>query len=174
LGNIEVFKKFIKILYIKQNTILTDGNKKEIVFEYVDNLKEIEKVVNEINMMEQDPNTTINQEVEENTKKALTETQWVLVYYYFFKYLGIEVRKNIDISLLARFIHLATGTKFTTIQKSEINKKLAKVPNINTNKQLVKDLIAVKSVFLEFGAKEMVQLIDNEIVKFKNELDSER
>ena len=173
LGNVEVFKKFIKILFKTYKHILTDDDNKEIVFEYIDNLKGIEKVVNEINMMEQDSKMRIKQEIEENTKKTLTQTQWVLVYYYFFKHLGLEVRKNIDISLFARFIHLATGTKFTKIQNSDINKKLAKVPNINTNRELVKDLIAVKSAFLDFGVKEMEQLIDNEIIKFKKELDSE-
>ena len=173
LGEVEIFKKFIKILFRTYKYILTDSDNKEIVFEYIDNLKEIEKVIINTDKMEQENNAIIKQEDKENTKKILTQTQWVLVYYYFLKYLGIEVRKNTNIVLVARFIHLATGTKYTKIQNSDINKKLAKVPNINTNKELVKDLTTIKSLFLEFDMKEVLQLIDSEIVKFKKELDSE-
>ena len=173
LGDVEDFKKFIKILFRTYKHILTDSDNRTTVFEYIDNLKEIDKTIIDTDKMQKNNKKIGKEEVEENTKKAFTETQWVLVYYYFFKYLGIEVRKNTNIATIARFIHLGTDTKFTTNQNSDIYKKLSKAPNINTNKQLVKDLTIIKSLFIKFEIKEVIQLIDSEIVKFKNELDSE-
>ena len=52
LGEVEIFKKFIKILFRTYKYILTDSDNKEIVFEYIDNLKEIEKVIIDIEKTE--------------------------------------------------------------------------------------------------------------------------
>lgn len=52
LGEVEVFKKFIKILFKTYKHILSDSDNKEIVFEYFDNLKEIEEVIIDIEKTE--------------------------------------------------------------------------------------------------------------------------
>lgn len=100
---------------------------------------------------------------DKDTSLELTQSQWVLVYYYFFKQNGLEPRVNIDISPLARFIHLTTGIKFTTIQKSEVYDKLSKAPNFKVDKELLKDLEKIRPIFEMHGFNDVLQTIDNEI-----------
>jgi|GEM_PF-4487286 len=98
-----------------------------------------------------------------DTSLKLTQSQWVLVYYYFFKQNGLEPRVNIDISPLARFIHLATGIKYSTVQNSDIYDKLSKAPNFKVDKELLKDLEKIRPIFENYGFNEIVQVVDREI-----------
>lgn len=92
-----------------------------------------------------------------------TNSQLVLIFYYFFKYLGIEPRKDVDIAPIAKFLHLITGKKFSNTQNSDTYKKLLKVPNHITDKNLKTDLIHIKKLFQKVELNEIVKMIDNEI-----------
>lgn len=94
----------------------------------------------------------------------LTNSQVVLVFYYFFKYCGLELRKNIDVSTMAKFIHLLTGKDYKGVNSSDYYKKLKNnVPNFKSDKDLKSDLLIIKPLFLQTELKEIVKMIDNEI-----------
>jgi len=100
--------------------------------------------------------------------KNYTHNQIVLIFYYFFKYNGLEPYKNIDISPIAKFIHLITGCNYTTVQNSDFYKKLQNVPNTKSEKELIKDLETIKSLFAMVELNEVVKLIENEIDRAKH------
>ncbi len=76
-----------------------------------------------------------------------TKAQWVLIFYYFLQYFGIEPRKNIDITEFAKFIHLFTGVKLPKkISNSDIYKMSKVVPNIKIDKQLLMNALKFYSL----------------------------
>lgn len=99
-----------------------------------------------------------------------TNAQLVLIFYYFFKQNGLEPRKNIDISPLAKFIHLITGKEFKAVTSSDFYKKLQTVPNFKTDKELINDLEAIKPLFKKVQLNEVVKMIENEIDLARNEM----
>jgi len=92
-----------------------------------------------------------------------TNSQLVLIFYYFFKGLGIELRRDTDIAPIAKFLHLITGKKLSKIQNSDFYIKLSKAPNFNADKSLFDDLNYIKPSFEAVGLNNVVRLIDNEI-----------
>jgi hypothetical protein len=92
-----------------------------------------------------------------------TNAQLVLIFYYFFKYCGLEPRVKIDIAPIAKFMHLITGKKFTATTNSDFYKKLQIVPNIKTGRGLIKDLEVIKPLFKAAQLNEIVGLIESEI-----------
>ena len=92
-----------------------------------------------------------------------SNSQLVLIFYYFFKYSGIEPRVNTDIAPIAKFLHLITGKEFSNIQSSDFYKKLSKAPNHVSDKSLIDDLNHIKPLFQKVELNEIVKMIDNEI-----------
>jgi hypothetical protein len=92
-----------------------------------------------------------------------TKARQLLAMYYLFKTVGIEHRTNQSVSAIARFVHLLTGTKFTSIQNSDIYKKYLLMPNYKQGEALIKDLTFIRDYFTEAGLEEAVQQIDAEI-----------
>lgn len=103
-----------------------------------------------------------------------TNSQIVLIFYYFFKFNGLEPRVSIDIAPIAKFIHLITGKDFTTIPNSDFYKKLKSVPNFKSDKDLIIDLEAIKSLFKTVQLNEIVKMIENEIDQARTELNQNR
>lgn len=143
----------------RQNTI--DGD----AWENLDGRKFDEKCemeiskINKLSLLEQPP-------TQPKAKLRLgdyTNSQLVLIFYYFFKQNGLEPRKNIDISPIAKFIHLITGKKFKKLVNSDFYKKLREVPNFKTDKELIKDLGVIKLLFKMVQLDEIVKMIENEI-----------
>ncbi len=99
-----------------------------------------------------------------------TNSQLVLIFYYFFKNNGLEPRKSIDIAPIAKFLHLVTGKEFKTVVSSDFYKKLQKVPNFKSDKELINDLEAIKPLFQKVQLTEIVKMIDNEIDLARSEL----
>lgn len=99
-----------------------------------------------------------------------TNAQLVLIFYYFFKQNGLEPRKNIDISPLAKFIHLITGKEFKAVTSSDFYKKLQTAPNFKTDKELINDLETIKPLFKIVQLNEVVKMIENEIDLARNEM----
>lgn len=94
---------------------------------------------------------------------SYTNSQLVLIFYYFLKYTGIEPRVQIDIAPIAKFMHLITGKDLTAVANSDFYKKLQKVPNFKKDKELIKDLQIVKPLFMKVQLSEVAKMIDNEI-----------
>jgi hypothetical protein len=105
----------------------------------------------------------------EDQLKGYSNSQLVLMFYYFLKGSGLEVRRDINVATTAKFIHLITGKEFTKIQNSEFNKKLQKVPNFKSDKELIKDLEVIKPLFQKVELNDIVKLIDAEIEIAKRE-----
>lgn len=96
--------------------------------------------------------------------KDITEARQLLAIYYLLKTgFRIEHRENKNVSEIARFAHLMTGEKFTTLQKSNIYKKYQLIPNYNKGEYLIKDLQYIKPYFQELGLTKAVEEIDLEI-----------
>lgn len=92
-----------------------------------------------------------------------TNSQLVLIFYYFFKYSGIELRVNTDVAPIAKFLHLVTGKEFSNTQSSDFYKKLSKAPNHISDKNLIDDLNHIKPLFQKVELNEIVKMVDNEI-----------
>ena len=94
----------------------------------------------------------------------------VLIFYYFFKQNGLEPRVNIDISPIAKFIHLITGKEFNGVTSSDFYKKLQTAPNFKSDKGLINDLETIKPLFKVVQLNEVVKMIENEIDIARNEM----
>ena len=107
---------------------------------------------------------------------SFTQTQIIIVFYYFFKLNRLEIRTDIDVAPVAKFIHLLVGKEFKTIQNSDIYKKLSLAPDIKVGAELIKDLVIIKPFFEMVQLTEIVKMIDNDIsiaqrsVKKKNKI----
>lgn len=114
-------------------------------------------------------NEVLKLETATSTPKAkpslgeFSNSQLVLIFYYFFKYSGIEPRVNTDIAPIAKFLHLITGKEFSNTQSSDFYKKLSKAPNHVSDKSLIDDLNHIKPLFQKVELNEIVKMIDNEI-----------
>lgn len=96
--------------------------------------------------------------------KDITRSRQLLVIYYMLKAgFNIEHRKNSNVSDVAKLIHLMTGTKFTTLNSSEIYKKYKDIPAHKKGGQLIKDLKFIRPYFESLDIKEGVRLIDEDI-----------
>ncbi|WP_133162695.1 hypothetical protein [Flavipsychrobacter stenotrophus] len=109
--------------------------------------------------------------VTDETDKDITKARQLLAIYYFLKAsLGIEGRDSNSSSCIARFVHLLTGTKFTTIQNSDIYKKYLQMPNYKTDGKLIEDLKFIRPYFIDLGLESGVKMIDEEIQRAIKEL----
>jgi hypothetical protein len=106
-----------------------------------------------------------------------SNTQQTLIFYYFLTHdCKINIGSDVDTSKVAKFIHLITDKKFTSIQNSEIYKKLSKAPNYKskTDKQILKskidDLETIKPLLVAYKLKSTVEFIDKEIAEYNLEL----
>jgi hypothetical protein len=109
-------------------------------------------------------------EADEHDTEITKSRQLLAVYYLLKAGFNLEHRVSGNVSQIAKFVHLMTGTKFTTIQNSDIYKKYLKMPNYKKDRELIKDLKYVRSYFSELALHNVVQLIDEEINKAKSEL----
>lgn len=110
-------------------------------------------------------------ETEDGQDKDMTKARQLLTIYYLLKTaLGIEARDSGSVSSVARFIHLLTGTKFTTIQNSDIYKKYLRMPNYKKDGQLIADLKFIRPYFEDLGLDSAIKLIDEELAKAIREL----
>src|ERR1035437_5109842 len=101
----------------------------------------------------------------------ITKPRQLLAIYYLLKAgFKVEHRVSGNVSQIAKFVHLMTGTKFTTIQNSDIYKKYLNMRNYKKDKELIKDLKFVRHYFSDLALYNAVQMIDSEIEKAKEEL----
>jgi hypothetical protein len=101
---------------------------------------------------------------QDEADKDITEARQLLAIYYLLKAgFNIEHRGTNSVSEITRFAHLMTGTKFTTLQKSNIYKKYQLIPNYNKEEYLIKDLRFIRTYFEELHIQKAIDLIDKEI-----------
>ena len=96
-----------------------------------------------------------------------TSSQLVLIFYYSFKYLGIEPRVNINISSAAKLAHLILNKEFSSINNSDIYKKFQQAPHLKNSKELTKDLEVIKPLFQKAQLNGIVKILDKEMAKLK-------
>lgn len=93
-----------------------------------------------------------------------TQNIRMLIIYYLLMGYGIHLRFDVNITVVARLMHILMGKKITKIQNSDIYKKLRKdFPFNKEDKHLKEDLIVVKNIFLELQLDKIVAIIDNHI-----------
>ena len=118
--------------------------------------------------LEREPQFEIKEKELSGTKeeidKEITEARQLLTIYYLLKAgFDIEHRGTNFISETTRFAHLMTGTKFTTLQKSNIYTKYKLIPNYNKEEYLIKDLRFIRPYFEALHIQKALNLIDKEI-----------
>jgi hypothetical protein len=150
------------VIYFR-NTVYTDDKSKEEI-----SLSKVKKLL-EKELEIKKPNEVLKLEAHTTTPKAkpqlgeYSNSQLVLIFYYFFKHSGIEPRVNTDIAPIAKFLHLITGKEFSNTQSSDFYKKLSKAPNHISDKSLIDDLNRIKPLFQKVELNGIVKMIDNEI-----------
>jgi hypothetical protein len=98
--------------------------------------------------------------------KEITRSRQMLTIYYLLKAgFDIEHRKNSNVSDVAKFIHLFTGTKFNGLSSSEIYKKYKAIPNHKEGTELIKDLKFIRPYFQSLEINKAVELINADIEK---------
>jgi hypothetical protein len=107
----------------------------------------------------------------EPADKDFTKARQLLTIHYLLKAgWEIEPRSSHPISDIVRFAHLLTGTKFTSLQNSDLYKKYMQMPHFKTGEQLVADLKFIRPYFEQLHIEKAVQLIDDQIQKTLKEL----
>jgi hypothetical protein len=120
---------------------------------------------------ETEPEVVFPKEKGKETDKDVTRSRQLLAIYYLLKSsFNIEHRQSNFISDSAKFAHLLTGIKFTSLQTSDIYKKFQKLPNHKKGVALLEDLKYIRPFFENLGMDKALQLIDEEIRQTKKEL----
>lgn len=96
--------------------------------------------------------------------KSITKARQLLaIYYLLTSGLNIHAGTDVNTSDAANLVHLLTGTKFTSLQNSEIYKMYRKMPNYKKDAHLIEDLKFIRPYFLGLNMNTIVELIDTEI-----------
>lgn len=158
--------------YLKDTEFPINDNDDAVTFRKNNELLGIEKRLLEADEKKQEKliKEIAPTQSEQSVFNGLTNSQIVLLFYYFFRNNGLEPRTNIDIAPIAKFIHLITGKDFKGTTSSDIYKKLQTVPNFKSDKSLVQDLEMIKSRFEKVQLNDLVKLVDREIDIARNEL----
>ncbi|MBX7206041.1 MAG: hypothetical protein K1X81_11510 [Bacteroidia bacterium] len=101
--------------------------------------------------------------------KEMTRARQLLTMYFFLRATKVEDKKTPS-SRVVRFLHLMTGTKFTTLQNSELYKKYVQMPHYKKGERLIEDLDFIKPYFEDLKLKEAVQMIEEERQRVIEEL----
>ena len=102
----------------------------------------------------------------EQQDKDITRSRQMLAMYYLLKAgFNIEHRKNSNVSDVAKFIHLMTGTKFNGLSNSEIYKKYKAIPSHKEGAALIKDLKFIRPYFESLEITEAVKMINEDVEK---------
>ena len=152
-----IYIEKVENLYMDKIELATANN---IYIEKVENLHmdKIGPTTNVTNYYEQPTD-----HLEPSTSPPLTNSQLVLACYYVLISWGIQPRINLDISHVARFMHLVTRKPYTRIYNSEFYKRLQQAPQLKSDKELIKDLELIKSLFVQLELKDASLLIGKEL-----------
>jgi len=102
----------------------------------------------------------------ETSDKDITRSRQMLAIYYLLKAsFNIEHRKSSNVSDVAKFVHLLTGTKFNGLNNSEIYKKYKAIPSLKEGAELIKDLKFIRPYLESLEINEAVKMINADIEK---------
>ncbi len=109
-------------------------------------------------------------QVEETSQKfGLTNAQLAMLFYFFFKHVGVEIRSGVDIAPVAKLVHLLSNKPISKLPNSDIYKMLAKAPSIHPSPEKnIGDMEIIKSRFKDFGFNEIEKEINDVIRSEKN------
>lgn len=93
----------------------------------------------------------------------LSKAQAILVVYYTFKFYGIEPRTTSGVAPLAKLTHMFLNKPLSKVPNSDVYKMFLKAPNLKGDERLLRDLIIVKEIFLEYELAEIAELVEDEI-----------
>lgn len=117
------------------------------------------------------PSDSADKQTGDAPDKDINKARQLLAIYYLLKAsFGIEARDSNAVSAVARLIHLLTGTKFTTIQNSDIYKKYLRMPNYKKDGQLIADLKFIRPYFEDLAIGSALKLVDEELARAIKEL----
>jgi hypothetical protein len=86
--------------------------------------------------------------------------------------LGLRPRDTLSIADAARFMHFVTAKTYTNLNNSDFYKKLKHAPNFKADRELIKDLEVIRSLFLQLGLKPASLLIDQELTSAREEINN--
>ena len=101
--------------------------------------------------------------LESGSLSELTNNQKALVFYYFLRVCDVNPRVTVDLSTIARGMHLLLGKEFTTIDNSGLYKCLQSVPDLNNPQALLRDLARIQPLFAQVGLKAALQLMEYDL-----------
>lgn len=122
------------------------------------------------NLYTENPKPDVARSCKTDNGHTLTNSQLALASHFVFKSLGFYSRVNVDMALIARFIHLLADKPYTKIHNSDFYKKLKKAPNFKADRELIKDLELVKIELLKVDFKEAALLVEKEILIARQEI----
>lgn len=93
---------------------------------------------------------------------GFNRSRQALMIFFLLKTQGI-VKNVVSVSDMAKFAHVLLGWPYTTIDNSELYKRLKKAHNIKESETLLSDLEFVKKQFEIIGHKAVIELIDQQI-----------
>ena len=93
----------------------------------------------------------------------MTNAQQVLWSYFFFRGIGLKLRLNLEGAMLTRFVQAINRMELKNYRNSYVHKLVMKAPYVKSDKNLVADLLLIKTHFLKHGFSSLE--IENEIHK---------
>lgn len=90
----------------------------------------------------------------------LTNNQKALIFYYFLRTCDVKPRITVDLSIIARWMHLLVGKDLTSIDNSGLYKCLQSVPGLNNPRALMRDFSCIQPLLAQVGLKEALQLME--------------
>ena len=111
-------------------------------------------------MVEEGSETENSDEVTETDKEFTKARQLLAIYVLLKAGFSVEHRDGQSVSDVARLAHLLTGTKFTTIQNSDIYKKYRLMPEYKQGEALLEDLAFIRPFFAALQLDTTCRLID--------------
>ncbi len=99
---------------------------------------------------------------------TLTNSQVALSLYFMLRANGQELRGAVDLADIARYMHLLTGKKYTSIHNSSLYKRLQTVPESKGTQSMRKDLQLLHALFTQVELDEVAQLIQEVIDTIMN------
>lgn len=111
-------------------------------------------------MSEQGNDMNTEKEAEEVDKEFTKARQLLAIYVLLKAGFNVEHRDGQSVSDVARLAHLLTGTKFTTIQNSEIYKKYRLMPEYKQGEALLEDLAFIRPFFAALQLESACRQID--------------
>ena len=165
-------RHFLNYLSNKHGANFLDFLEDHLVeYDYLYNEKSLRVIQKWIENQKKVKKENIGMEVSKNKQKSeFTNAQWALIGYYGMKGLGIEIRSNIDMTDMAKFIHLIARKPLnSTIKNTEIYKRIRVAPTVNqSNDKTINDLKKVRGYFAQFGLEKAVNSINEDIEKERN------